>query len=315
MSRLSRRGGPAGAGGRRGFTFVEVLVVLVVLGIVGTAVSAMLTRQMRFYREAGEVVTVRRELRTGASLLPSDARAISTVGGDVLAMQPHRFAFRATIGSAVVCEKGVTTLDLPPTNLAYHTLTSWYTMPRAGDTLFVFDEGPLAGAEDDSWKPFEVGTIGPNNSACGGAPFTDPTADPPATKLRWRVTLAGGAAVPADVRVGAVIRFTRRVQYRLYQPSGSSGWYLGYQEQAGDGWSAAEAVSGPYMAPASGGDAPSFRYFGGDGTELASSAPGTALTRVDVALRARADRAHTQERRGVPMQDSLLFRIGVRNFK
>lgn len=296
---------------RRGVTLVETLIVLTILGVVGGAIFSMLSRQQRFYRDANETITVRRELRLGASLLPMDARGISTSGGDVLQMQTNRFTFRATIGSGIACQVGATSLVLPPTNLSRHTLTSWYTPPVAGDTIFVFDEDSLTGAEDDKWRKLAVSAIGTNTAACVGPPYAQLVADAPALKPRWQITVGGGT-VPATVRTGAVVRITRPVRYELYQ-AGSGSWYLGYQEFRAGSWSVIEPVAGPFRPPGVGiADGVRFAYY--DTLGAVTTNP-MALARVDVALRAQSAARSSMEYQGQPLSDSLLFRIGIRNIK
>ena len=297
---------------RAGYTLIEALVVMTLLGIIGGSLVSLLTRQQRFYRDAGETVAVRRELRTGASLLPMEARSLSTVGGDVLAMSNGSFTFRATIGSGVACAVGSAALTLPPTNLAKHTLTAWYTPPAAGDTVFVFDEDTLAGAEDDKWRKYGVQSVTTSTSACPGAPYTDAALDLPSTKPRWVLAVDGGP-LPASIKPGAVVRITRPVRYSLFA-AGSGRWYLGYEEHRGGAWSTVEPVGGPYL-PSNGSGAGGglrFAYFDTLGTTTTMR---DRLARVDVVLRAESGPSSMPGREGEPLRDSLLFRIGIRNVK
>ncbi|HEU4631933.1 MAG TPA: type II secretion system protein [Gemmatimonadaceae bacterium] len=308
MPQLTARARPA-ARPRRGLTLVEMMIVIVVLGIVATTLTRIITRQQRFFRDASETVVVRRELRKGASLLPTDLRAISTAGGDLLEAAPSRFAMRATIGSGIVCDRGTQSVDLVPLDLPNHTLTAWYAAPQVDDTVFVFNEGAEDGARDDSWsKHAVVAAPDLDPSYCSGTPFVAP-ADAGLPKIR--LTLSG--TVPADVRIGAAVRITRPVRYSVYQPSGSADWYLAYEEHSAAGWTEPQPIAGP-LAAATG---PRFTYYDTLGVARTPSTPAelTNVARVDVRLRAAGRTDAMGIRGGAPMVDSLNLRIGIRNFR
>lgn len=296
------------AADRRGITLVEVLITITVLAIVGASLTAILTRQQRFYRDAAETVEVRRELRGGASLLPTDLRAISTAGGDLLEATATQFTIRATIGSAVVCAKGAQSVDLVPTGLTTHTLAAWYSSPQVNDSVFVFDEGADVGASDDSWWQAAISSTLASSSYCPGSPFIAP-AD--AGLLRLRVSL--GAAIPPTVQVGTVVRITRPIRYSIYQPDATSDWYLGYSEHDGSTWRATEPVAGPLLAT----NGARFVYFDTLGVARPTGTPlqRTNIARVGVTLRATGRSDALRARNGEPMRDSLSFKIGIRNFR
>lgn len=308
---------PAAAAGRRGFTLVELLFTITLLGMVGAALISLLTHQQRFYRDASSTVNVRRELRGAASLLPTEVRALSSSGEDVLEMNPSSFAFRANIGSSMICDRSTMTPGtflLPPQGLkAGNALSSWYAAPAAGDAVFVFDEGAATGAEDDSWFATTVVSMVVATSGCHPSPYMDASDDAPGLKPRWLVTVL--PTLPATVRVGAGVRFARPVRYQLYQPSGSSRWYVGYQQSVSGVWTGLEPVGGPLLGGGSGG-APglNFQYYDTLGA-TATMATRTALSRVDVALRAVSGSPRALPGRQSPFSDSLLFRIGIRNFR
>lgn len=307
---------PIATAGRRGYTLVELLFTITLLGMVGAALISLLTQQQRFYRDASNTVNVRRELRGAASLLPTEVRAISSTGGDVLEMDPTSFAFRANIGSSIICDRSTMTPGtflLPPQGLkAGNTLSSWYAAPAAGDAVFVFDEGAATGAEDDTWFATTVVSMVSTTTGCHPSPYMNVTDDSPGVKPRWLVTVL--PELPPTVRVGAGVRFGRPVRYQLYQPAGSPRWYVGYQQSVGGVWSGLEPVGGPLLGGGSGsGQGLAFQYYDTLGA-TATIATSTALSRVDVALRAVAgsDRALGRQ---APFSDSLLFRIGIRNFR
>lgn len=308
MPQLTPSGRPA-ARARRGLTLIELMIVLVVLGIVGATLTSILTRQQRFYRDASETVVVRRELRKGASLLPTDLRAISTAGGDLLEASGSRFSIRATIGSGVVCDVGLSSVDLVPLDLSNHTLTTWYATPQRNDTVFVFDEGAEDGATDDSWSQHAITAVPTMSSSyCSGTPFVA-AADAAKPKIR----LALSSTVPSEVRIGAVVRITRPIRYSVYQPSGAGDWYLGYEEHTGTAWGAIQPIAGPLAAAAG----PRFLYYDTLGVARTPTTPTerTNVARIDVRLGATGRTDALGLRGGAPLVDSLSFRIGIRNFR
>lgn len=311
MPQLSRPTGPRRpplAAARRGITLVEVMITITVLAIVGASLTTILTRQQRFYRDASETVEVRRELRGGSALLPTDLRAISTAGGDLLEATATQFTMRATIGSAVVCAIGAQSVDLVPTGLTTHTLAAWYTPPQVNDSVFVFDDGPGIGADDDTWWRAAVVSTIADAAYCAGTPYVALV-----DAALPRVRMALDTPIDPTIQVGAVVRITRPVRYNIFQPSAGSDWYLGYTEHDGSAWRAVEPIAGPLTAT----NGARFVYFDTTGTVRTPSTPTerTNVARVGVTLRATGRTDALQARNGAPMRDSLDFKIGIRNFR
>jgi type II secretory pathway pseudopilin PulG len=118
---------------------VELLVTIIVLAVIGTLLATSMLGQQRFFQRAYEMVGVRRELRTAMSMVPTDLRGLSSIGGDVLSFTSEEMTFRATVGASIVCGRdGLFTLHLPPLELAHNTLTSWAEAPPPGDRLYAF---------------------------------------------------------------------------------------------------------------------------------------------------------------------------------
>lgn len=299
---------------RAGFSLVETLVTIMILGIVGVALTRVMIKQQQSYRDTSNEATMQREIRLTSSMLPAELRSMSSSGADILEMEEGKVIFLANIGSGIVCDKvGNTHVILTPLNSAGITTTNWYSQPVAGDTVFLYSDSLLKGAEDDVWERRAVVNI--NSSAqCAGAPYTDPVLD--AGKPRWMVGV-GGLGVPDSVRVGAVVRFARPVRYSIYQAA-SGKWYIGYQEYLSGLWTQIEAVGGPYKRFLPGDANPSglqFRYYDSLGTRLTSITDRLSVSRIDVFLRADAGLAAVTERRPRTLQDSVMMRIAVRNFK
>ena len=266
---------PVSAGApRRGFTLVELLVALALASVVAAALLTVLVRQQRFYAGVAQLVETRAHIREGLGVLPNDLRNLSTAAGDLLAMSDSAIELRATIGSAVACDVGKHTLDLPPLDAATMTLTTWLSRPQPGDDVHVLDDrtGELRSAGVTS---VESGT-----TLCPGSPLISPSLD--AGKPRHRITV--DASLPPGVGAGSPMRFTRRVRYSLYRSPSDARWYLGYTElnPSTHAFNAVQPVSGPYRA-FDGGSASgvAFRFLDGSG-EVATTGGKVAVIEVVV---------------------------------
>jgi hypothetical protein len=230
-------------------------------------------------------------------------------------MSDGEIEMRAYTGSSIICAKNGNQIWLPPTNLARHTLTTFGTTPAVGDTIFLYNENILKGAEDDLWEMRTITAVATSSTACPGAPYMDAALDPPATKPRYLYTLD---ATPADsVKVGAVVRFTRPYRYKIYQES-SNNWYLGVQTYSGGSWGSASAIAGPFRQFSTGDNGTTglqFRYYDSLGVRITNMANRTAVSRVDVFLRTNAGISAITERGGASLRDSVLMRVAIRNFK
>lgn len=301
---------------RRGLTLPEILIALVVMGIIGAALVRVFAKQQQVYRDLSLTALAKRELRLGATVLPSELRSISTAGGDIVSMAENQVEMQAYIGTAVICEmSGAATIYVPPENLAYHQLTSFVVEPQAGDLVFAFDDGTKTGAEDDTWAQATISSTSKPTSHCNGAPYTDATLDAPGSKPRYMFTVSPD--FPATVKVGSVVRFARPVKYRIYQEA-SGNWYLGMDEFTGGSWQGNVALAGPFRPFISGDANPSglqFRYYDINGTRITDMTKTGDVTRIDVFLRTNRGPSAITERGGAALQDSVVMRVAIRNFQ
>jgi prepilin-type N-terminal cleavage/methylation domain-containing protein len=303
---------------RAGLTLPELLVAMLLLAIVGGGITRVMIKQQQFYKDARASAVAKRELRLGASVLPAELRSISSSGEDILEMSEGEVTMRAYTGTSVICAISASRDDIwiPPTNLAKHTLTTFISAgskPQQGDTIFVFNEGSSIGSLDDEWLKRVITGADYAASDCSGAPYTDPVLD--ATKKRTRYHL--DIPLPVEVTPGAVVRFTRPVSYQIYQET-SGAWYLGIQEFLEGSWGPPAPLAGPYRAFASGDDEKSglqFRFYDSLGVRITNMANRKDVARMDVFLRTMAGKSAITERKGADLQDSILMRVALRNFK
>lgn len=297
---------PSGALRRAGYTLVELLVTMALLGVVGTIVTRMMLDQQRFYQRTNEQMSIRRELRTAMSMLPADLRSMSSVGGDISAFTASSIRFRATVGASIICAKAnANTLDLPPLDMARTTLTTWYTQPDVGDTIFAFRADSM-GAGGDSWTAHRIVSIAPSTAYCAGSPYIDGTLD--AGKQRWRVVVQPD--VNDSVKVGAAIRFMRSTEYSIVDgPSGSH--YVGRAEYRGGAWTDATPVAGPFMSVGTGGI--QFVMFDSTGAEVAPGGNLRAISRIDLTLRGEGASSSGPVAGKTEARDSIAFRTALRN--
>jgi len=294
---------------RRGYTLAELLASMTLLAIVGTVISKLMLGQQRYYQRQASQMGVRRELRTSMSVLPADLRSLSSSGGDLLNFSTTSITFRNVLGASIVCARpNNTTMDLPPLDMARNTLTSWYTQPQIGDSVFAFNEGLSRGAEDDVWTGMRITAISPSAAHCPLSVFTDAALD--AGKSRWRVSVT--PAMPDSVKIGAGVRFVRSTRYSL-EASATSNYYLSRSEYLAGAWSVATPIAGPFVAPnASGTGGMQFAYFDSLGTTVTNVANSRSVSRIDVILRVQGANTSTPGSGGI-VKDSLTFRIALRN--
>jgi len=295
---------------RAGYTIVELLAVMVILGLLGTVLAGVMMSQQRFFQRTNEQMIVRRELRTALSLLPADLRTISSSGGDLIAFDASSVTFRNLIGESILCGKtSATSLDLPPLNAARGPITSWFSAPAVGDTLFALrtDSSGVGGA---FWTPHRITGISSSSAYCLRSTFTDATGD--AGKLRYRLSVT--PALPDSVIVGSPVRFVRSTHYSLMTVA-SGRWYLGRSEHRAGAWSTAVPISGPFVAPGpSGTGGIALQYFDSTGVVVASAASATRVARIDVVLRGQGNSSSGANGQGSTIiKDSVQFRVALRN--
>jgi hypothetical protein len=262
--------------------------------------------QQRFHVGSLEIIDTKHNVHQAGALLYGALRGVPNV--DLTAISDSAVAFRATIGTGFICsiDSSRSSVSLPGLRTGRTApLSAFLTMPRAGDSLLVFDSGADAGDRDDAWQ-LHVLTVDPRAGICPGRPLglASDAGDGSGIILSVAPPLA------ADVGVGAPVRFFRPANYSLYR-SGSA-WMLGLAVCAAGSCTARQPLSGPYLPFAGGGTggvAFDFRDAGG-----ARARDRAHVIRIGVIARAKSqsvlDVGHVRRQR---YQDSLRVTIGLRN--
>jgi prepilin-type N-terminal cleavage/methylation domain-containing protein len=299
-----RSNNPVTHAGRLGVTLVELVVALTLFGVVATLTLSVLRSQQRFHVGALQIIDTKRSVHQAVDLLYGDLRAAS--GADIYALSDSSIAFRAAHGASAVCalDSTRTVATLPARGSGISTFLS---MPRAGDSLLVFDPGDSATADDDRWRA-HVLTADPGGDICPLRPFGLAAH---AADVARGIGLAIAPPLTANVLVGSPVRFFRPTAYVLYRSSGAE-WMLGYSTCAAGTCRVRQPLSGPYLPFASGGAGGiALRYFDAEGIPTNDR---SRVARVDVVARARSasvlELAHLRGRR---YQDSLAVTIALRN--
>ncbi len=313
------------ASARRGFTLAEILVSLVLLGMIMAAMTAVLSRQQRFYRSATDLMETRGRIRQALAVLPSDLRSLSPSDtlsgglntGDIYLWNDHALEFRSVMGSSVVCwvpaVAPLTTLRLPPVGLP-NVLTAWLTTPAVGDSLLIFDNTAIR------WRVYAITAIAPVSGAAGCS-----------TGAGQFLTAAQGAlssysvtvfpALSATVAVGAPVRVFRRAHYELYQETDGR-WYLGFFDCLSTYVPAShcgslEPMSGPYQpySATPGQSGLLFTYYDSTGAVLnPATAKAKNIARIDVTMRAQTQTPISLSGGAQALaKDTTRYTIGLRN--
>jgi type II secretory pathway pseudopilin PulG len=298
-------------------TLVELVVVLALGGTLCALMLSMVVRQQRFHTGANAIVEGKRSARDATELLARELRPLATVaaarashGSDIYAMSDSAITFRAHHGASVACavDPGRTAVVLPaPIGPINERLTTFLTLPRAGDSLFIFDRGPTPSPNDDRWHRFALAT----DPAGGYCPLRPDGLAATEAESWASLTVQVTTPIPPGIDIGAPIRFFRPTTYSLYRTS-TGDWALGSSVCTGGRCGVRQPVSGPYQPRASA-TPPGIvmRYFDASGAE--TSGPST-VARIDITARTRSaaplEVAHI---RGVRYRDSLAISIAVRN--
>jgi prepilin-type N-terminal cleavage/methylation domain-containing protein len=163
---------------RRGFTLVEILVSLVIMLIVSGAIYKMLNSTQRLSRAQAERVSLQSNVRSGALVVPTELRELSTYAGGSVIQNDVLIApvggtditYRAMRGIGFVCQATATEIRIARNSLA----GSWpgysgYRDPKEiRDGIYVFIDGDESVGGVDSWLQLPITGV-TAASTCGAA--------------------------------------------------------------------------------------------------------------------------------------------------
>ena len=306
---------------RHGFTLVELLVAMVLLALVGGAIVTVLLRQQQFYNSTHTVLETRQQIRQAAAMLPSDLRGISSVGGDIYAMTDSSIEFRSAFGTGIVCITTPATgrVNLVPLNLLRGSaFTTWFTAPVANDSVAIYDDGATFSGNDDVWRMHGITTVTALAGSAVNCPNTTGLAQPAdlfASNTIYQLTLS--PVQTATIRVGAAVRFFRKVHYSLYRNAADGLWYLGFYDckfGRTPNCNAIQPIAGPLNAYSAGSTSGlQLTYY--DSLNVVTAVR-NQVARISLVARGQSsDLVNLTGGRGKLFGDSIRIEVGLRNRK
>jgi prepilin-type N-terminal cleavage/methylation domain-containing protein len=293
---------------RAGLTLPELLVAMVLLSIVMTGLTTVIMQQQRFYSGTAQLIETRTSVRQVAEILPSELRAISPASGDIYAMTATSIDYRASVGSSVTClilAPNIVTIP-PVSTILQNGSTAWLTPPVAGDSVLIYDQGPLEASADDAWRAYELAAPPSPANIC--PTYTSNASE---AAMGFSITLIGSWS--STIKPGASIRFFRRSRFELYNGSDGLG-YLGFSDclpTRSPACTSPQPVSGPYLPLGGSPEGLTFSYV--DSTNTVTTNP-LEVARIDVVSRARTRSAlRIAGYQSGQYRDSLTFSVATRN--
>jgi prepilin-type N-terminal cleavage/methylation domain-containing protein len=220
---------------RRGVTLVELLVALVLGSAVAGAALALLRHQLRLATHIMSHRIAEAAVDDALHLLRADVRSVHPIADSavgILDIADSVADLWALRGTAIVCDtqpfSRVVVVDAHSTDLRH---ARWAAAPRIGDRVAFLVASSVDTPAADEWRIADIDAA--------ATPTTCPALNgqPRAAGRRWSLT---GARPP----IGALLRITRRTQYKLYR-SGDGAWALGVSEWNGQRWSTIQPVVAP----------------------------------------------------------------------
>ena len=163
---------------------------------------------------------------------------------------------------------------------------------------------------DDTWDKVAVTAALAAGSCPTTSGYTATAAEQNASQ-----TLTLGTALNANVQTGSLIRFYRHAKYKLYQPAGSTSWYLGYQDCPGGVCGTTQAVAGPYLAYSATPANTGLQFVYRDSTGAVTATP-AQVARIDIIAKAQTENPiRMPGRPETYYSDSLVVTVALRNRK
>jgi prepilin-type N-terminal cleavage/methylation domain-containing protein len=281
--------------GRRGFTLVELMIALLLMTIVGTVIYKLLQSEQRVSTAQAERMMMQSSVRTGALVVPSELRELSTTAGgqtDLVHIATDSITYRAARGVGFTC--AVTSTQIKILNTTVLPFNGLRAISPGRDSLLLFVDGDPGKATDDIWVRLPVSSVA--TSTCGSnAAIAVNTPD-------FLALLPGGLL--SSVVVGGPVRTEEVMRLKSYA-SGGQQWVGAASLSGGD---AVQPILGPISA-----DGFHMDYFTGDGT--ATNTP-SAVRVIRITLIGLTERAVAQGGVSGPnavLRDTLVTRVLLRN--
>jgi prepilin-type N-terminal cleavage/methylation domain-containing protein len=289
---------------RRGFTMIELLVALVLLGLVSTAIYRVLVNNQRMYTSQTQRIDLSQNIRAASTILPAEFRELDAFDGDIIAMSADSIVVRGMRWISFICVAPALNGNNLDREFVVRGGTPGQAMYfgsraiNANDSLLVYWDGNQATRNDDYFVAARLKSIAAENCPAAGVVPAQP-----GTRIRWDGNFLPGTNIQGAITIGAPVRGFEQVKYKLYQPSGDTSWYIGFQP-AGQ---TIQPLVGPVLA-----NGLTFQYFTAAG---AVTAVRTQVARIDLTVRART----TQAVRGAgqaprrAIVDSITTSVALRN--
>ena len=291
---------------RRGFTLIELLVALVLLGLVSTAIYRVLVNNQRLYMAQTQRIDLSQNIRAANTILSAEFRELDAFDGDIAAMTATSIDIRGMRWLSFVCvppgldgNNGGRQMTIRGRQVGDPMFFGSRYINENRDSMLIYLDGNQTTRLDDYFVLARISST-PGNQEC---PAVGAIPAQPGSRVQWDGNFIAGTNVPGAITIGAPVRGFERVRYALYQPSGDTSWYIGFQP-AGQ---TIQPLVGPVLA-----NGLTFQYFNAAG---AVTAVRTQVARIDVTVRARTQQ---QVRTGgqAPRQaivDSITFSVALRN--
>ena len=270
---------------RRGFTMIELLVALVLLGLVSAAIYRVLVNNQRLYMAQTQRIDLSQNIRAAATILPAEFRELDAFDGDIAAMTATSIDIRAMRWLSFVCVPPV--LDgnnagrqmiIRGSAIGTPMFFGSRYIDETRDSLLIYWDGNQTTRLDDYYVLARLAAT-PGNQQC---PAVGVIPAQPGTRILFDGNFLPGTNVAGAITTGAPVRGFERVRYGLFQPSGDTSWYVGFQPLIPSG-QPMQPLVGPVLP-----NGLTFQYFNAAG---AVTAIRTQVARIDITVRARTQAA------------------------
>ncbi len=280
---------------QRGFTLVELMIALILMTLVGTVIFKLLNSTQRVSTAQTERMILQSSIRTGALVVPSELRELSTsVGGqtDLVDIAPDSITYRAARGVGFTC--AVTATQIKILNTTVLPFSALRAISPGRDSLLLYVERDPATAADDAWVRLPISSLA--TTTCGTEPaiavnMPDFINDLPDSQL-------------VSVVVGGPVRTEEVMRLKSYAAGGQQ-WLGAASLSGGD---AVQPILGP-ITPAG----LLLEYFTGDGTVTTTLSAVRVIRIRVIGLTERAVAQGGISGANVILQDTLVTRVLLRN--